>query len=235
MKSDRPKNSRAAKIAAIDFFGFALDVDVDADWKELLADTPQNQVSAISTSYHFLIQLGCMRLPYAFKTRFLAHYSAPAAVKARDVAIDGLVSVNHEAELHIIREAAEFQHNRTEGKYRDKPEQAHLDMTSFAVGFAEIVQKKDVPALRRMINVIEARGIPDGERGGIGSADGYMLEKFCELHLATRSLPTKIQLRNACGLGSLEDENQATKRMKKLGLWGLPTEPEMRLIPPPEL
>ena len=229
--SARPKT--ATRIAAIDLGGLTLDIDVDTDWKRLLADTPQDQVAEISTGFHFLIHLGAMRLPYSIKTRFLSCYSAPAAVKARDVAIDGLVSVNHEAELHIIREAAEFQHNRLAGKYRDKPDQAHSDMTLFAIGFAEIVQRRDAAALRRLISIIEAGKMPDGERGGIGSADGEMLEKFCKLHLASRSLPTKKQLRNECGLGSLEDEKMATKRMRKLGLWGLPTEPEMRLPPPP--
>jgi len=220
------RTKTAKRIATVDFCGIPIDIDIDAHWKEFLADTPQNRVSAISTGYHFVIQLGCMDLPRAIKTRFLAHYTTRAADKARSVAIDGLVSVNHEAELHIIREAAQFQQNRAEGKYLDKPDQAHMDMTLFAIGFAEIVQRRDAAALRRMISIIEAGKMPDGERGGIGSADGDMLEKFCELHLESRSLPTKKQLRQACGFGDESWEKLASKRMRKLGLWGLPTEPE---------
>jgi hypothetical protein len=217
----------AKRIATVQYLGITFDVDVDAHWKRFLGDTPPNQLGSISTDLHFLIQLGCMDLSYPIKTRFLKFYSDPSKIKHRGISINGLVSTNYEAELNILREAALFQHKRTTGKYRDNLDVAHMDMTSFAVEFAEIVQRRDVPALRRMINIIEAGGVPSGERGGVGSADRYMLEMFCKLHLATRSLPTKKQLRNACGLGKLEDEKLAAKRMKKLGLWGLPTEPEI--------
>ncbi|MCX6880759.1 MAG: hypothetical protein NTW21_44185 [Verrucomicrobia bacterium] len=227
MKPGRPKKSLTAGIATVHIEGMTLKVDVDEAWKRLLSDAPQKQVASISTGFHFLIHLGCMALPYAIKTRFLSHYSAPKAIKARDIAIDGLVAVNHERELHILEQAGAFHHNLTTGKYRDDDDRMNMDMLLFAVGFAEVVYKRDAAALRRMINIIEAGRMPPGERGGVGSADGYMLEKFCELHLATRSLPTKKRLRNECGLGGLENEKIAAKRMKKLGLWGLPTEPEI--------
>ena len=59
-----------------------------------------------------------------------------------------------------------------------------------------------------------------------------MLREFVTLYIETRSLPTKKALRQACGLGDLENEKTAAKMMKTLGLWGLPTEREVRSAPP---
>ena len=110
---------------------------------------------------------------------------------------------------------------------KDRPGLFDMDMLRFCIGFAEIVRKRDVSALRRMVKIFENGGLPQGERGGLDSEDGCMLEKFVELHMASRSLPTKKALREACKIGGLNPEEVAAARMKKLGLSGLPEKTEI--------
>jgi hypothetical protein len=215
------------KISAIQWCGTKLDIDADKDWKRLLEESPEEQVAAIAWDLHFLIHLGWMDLPHAIKTRFFSEYTKPAAIKTRGVAIDGLIASNYDNEMDLVTSAAQFHRDRHAGRYKDRLEDAHCDAVLIAARMGEIVAGRDVAALRRMIAILESRGLPQGDRGGISSEDGYMFRKFCELHIQTRSLPTKKQLREACGLGDRSWEKLASKRMRKLGLWGLPTEPEI--------
>lgn len=204
-----------------------LRIDVDKWWQTLLAMPPAERVGAALSPWRITINMVGVELPDRIKNRFLDHFLDPEAEDARAVALGGLVAANHDREMGIIESARQFDRRRLAGEYAGRLEDAAGDMILFAPCFAEIVANRDVSSLRRMINILEAGGLPAGERGGIGSADGYMLEKFAELHVASRSLPTKKALRDACGLGKNEDEKISSKRMNKLGLRGLPTEPEI--------
>ncbi len=215
-------------LVTINYAGFdTFKVDADKNWQELnLLPIHERREQSISI-LHFLIQIHEIDLPENIKNRFLQFYCAPDAIKARDVAFSGLTHSNHKRESEMIDCAQDFLAQRDHGKFKDDLNEGLFALAPIALQFAEIIEKRDVPALRRIIAIIESRGIPEGSRSGAGSEDRYMLEKFCELHLATRSLPTKKALRKACGLSDRVDEKLATKRMKKLGLWGLPTEPEL--------
>lgn len=174
-----------------------------------------------------MIQLHFIDISQSIKDRFFGYFSSASAIDSRKCAIDGLVQKNYEQADFLLDTTQSFIRDRATGQYADDKDHGFAMMAAIAASFADIIEKRDTATLRRVINVIENRGVPDGSRGGIGSEDRYMLEKFAELHAANRSLPTKKALRDACGLKAREDEKLAAKRMKKLGLWGLPTEPEI--------
>jgi hypothetical protein len=223
--SAKPKKKNLVKInyAALPTFK----VDADQNWAELKSLPIHDRREQAISILHFLIQIHEIDLPEKIKNRFLKFYCAPDAIKARDVAFSGLTFANHEKESVMIDCAQDFLARRDHGKFKDDQNEGLFALAPIALQFAEIIEKRDVPALRRIIAIIESKGAPDGSRGGIGSEDGYMLEKFADLYLATRSLPTKKALRDACGLGKRADEKMASKRIDKLGLKGLPTEPEI--------
>jgi hypothetical protein len=214
-------------IVKIDYLGITFKVDANESWNRIQSLSIEEQRGSVLTDLHFLIHLHDIDLPLEIRKRFFKNFTNQAARKARDVAIDGLIYTNYEREFLLLHSARDFFRERAAGKFKGDHMAALGEMTTFAIPFAEIIESRDTGALRRMIAIIESKRIPDGSRGGVGSEEGYMLEKFCELHLATRSLPTKKALREACGLGDLSDEKLASKRIKKLGLWGLPTEPEI--------
>jgi len=202
-------------------------IDVDEHWNGVLERPAEDRLGFVSSPFHFLIHLQHMDLPDAIKDRFYLNYSKPSAVKARDVALWGLVGSNYGNELSILHSVDDFNERRMAGWYKGRPALFDMDMLRFAIGFAEIVRKRDVSALRRMVKILENGGLPQGERGGLDSEDGCMLEKFVELHLQSRSLPTKKVLREACKIGGLNPEEVAAARMKKLGLSGLPEKTEI--------
>lgn len=204
-----------------------IEIDVDEHWDGVLERTPEDRLNFVSSPFHFLIHLQHMDLPAAIKDRFYAHYSKPSAVKVRDVALWGLVASNYGNELSILHSVDDFNERRTAGWYKDRPGLFDMDMLRFAIGFAEIVRKRDVSAFRRMEKILKSGGLPQGERGGLDSEDGFMFKNFVELHLASRSLPTKKALREACRIGGLNPEEVAAARMKKLGLSGLPEKTEI--------
>ena len=197
-------------------------IDIDEHWKGLLERPAEARLGMVSSPFHFLIHLQHMGLPDAIKERFYSNYCKPSAVKARDVALWGLVGSNYSNEMRIIQAAEDFNQRRAEGFYKDHPDLFEMNLLGFAIGFADILRDSNTSALRRMVKILESGGLPQSERGGLDSEDGYMLEKFVELHLESRSLPTKKALRDACKIGGLNPEEVAAARMKKLGLSGLP-------------
>ncbi|MFZ9937167.1 MAG: hypothetical protein ACO3JG_08905 [Luteolibacter sp.] len=225
------KMSKEKRIATISYgdgeIQTPIEIDVDEHWNGVLERTPEERLNFVSSPFHFLIHLQHMELPTSIKDRFYAHYCKPSAVKARDVARWGLVASNYNNELSILYAVDDFNQRRIAGCYKDRPGLFDMDMLRFCIGFAEIVRKRDVSALRRMVKILENGGLPQGERGGLDSEDGCMLEKFVELHLQSRSLPTKKALREACKIGGLNPEEVAAARMKKLGLSGLPEKTEI--------
>ncbi len=218
--------SAKSEIAKIKYHGITLEVDPDQNWLDLKSLPIEDQRNQVLTDLHFLIHLGTIDLPYSIKTRFFDYFTKPECNHSREVAKWGIVESNYSNEAHLVESALKFSHDRKSGKIQSQ-DAFFRSTASLALEITEIIEKRDVAALRRIISIIENKGIPEGSRGGVGSEDGYMLEKFCDLHLATRSLPTKKALRDACGLGAREDEKMASKRMDKLGLKGLPTEPEI--------
>lgn len=205
----------------------SIKIDPDKHWQDLKSMPIQDQRESVTTVLHFLFQIHEINLPQKIKERFLQYYCDQSAIMARDVAFKGLTEKNRAEVLLLVSITQSFIDSRNNSEFADNLEDGLHALAPIGFKFAEIIEKRDVAALRRIINIIESKGASEGSRGGIGSEDGCMLEKFCDLHLATRSLPTKKALRDACGLGAREDEKLATKRMKKLGLWGLPTEPEI--------
>lgn len=213
------------RTVTLELEGVGVTIDIDENWQGLLARDHDNRLGLVSSPFHFLIHLKHMDLPEEIKNRFWTHYTTAAAVKARDVATYGLTATNSSRERYILDAAVTLHEQLAEGFYANRPESfMYNDMLVFAMAFAEIVHNRDAAALRRMVKILEDGGLASNERGGVGSADGDMFEKFVVLHIETRSLPTKMALRNACGLGDRADYKVASKRMKKLGLWGLPTE-----------
>ena len=213
-------------LVKINYMGIAMEVDAEKDWDRLTQLDIEERRRSVLGDLHFMIHIFDFNLSHEIKTRFLDCFSAAGKARARDVALEGVVNVNHQGELLLLQEARQYHRERGAGKIKNADDFME-SAAGFAVKFAEIADTKNVPALRRMIAIMESSGIPDGSRGGIGSEERFMLEKFCDLHISTRSLPTKSALRKACRLNGLEDKKLADNRMKKLGLWGLPTEPEI--------
>jgi hypothetical protein len=199
-----------------------------ADHWKAVDDMPNDtRLHYVSSPFHFMIVLKHMELPELVKERFLYHYTASAAEKARDVALLGIVGSNYSKEISIINAAVEFHQALLDGTYADHPDRLENDMLPFALSFAKIAHSFDVQAIERMLRIVKVRGLPPGVRGGEDSKSREMFERFEELHVYTRSLPTKMELRKACGLADLADAKVASVRMKKLGLAGLPTKSDL--------
>ncbi len=228
--SDAAKRTKTLYCGAPGEDKLAVVVDVEAHWEDLISRPPESRLGVVAGPMHWMIHLDGINLPDAIKDRFWSHYTAPGKDSARDVAIYGLTAANSASERRILDGAETFKSLLEEGHYAKRPEQMNDDMLLFALGFADIVRKRDTAALRRMVKIID--GNEDNQRGGYGSELGEMFREFVNLHVETRSLPTKKALRHACGLGDRESEKIAAKMMKTLGLWGLPTEREVHSAPP---
>ncbi len=218
---------KTSSIVECKLMGIDCKIDGEKHWRDFTAQSSEERLTQCSDSIHFLIQLHFMDISEKIRNRFLKYFSTPAAQASRKGAIDGLVAKNYAQADHLLSLAQSFIRDRDSGEYSTDTDSGMAAMAAIALGFADIINNRDVSSLQRMIKIIENKGVPDGVRGGVGAEERYMLEKFTELHLTSRSLPTKKALRDACGLGAREDEKLATKRMKKFGLWGLPTEPEI--------
>lgn len=94
----------------------------------------------------------------------MSPYTAPGKDSARDVAIYGLTAANSASERRILDGAETFKSLLEEGHYANRPEQMNDDMLPFALGFANIVRKRDTAALRRMVKILD--GNEDNQRGG---------------------------------------------------------------------
>jgi hypothetical protein len=206
-------------------------IDPVEQWSLLLEETPEDQLISIVPVSHFLTHLPLMNVPSNMANRFIKEYGRPEKEHARSVAAFGLVETSHGEQWMLWDRARHFADAAgiTCAWGDHKPSEKFINTLAriVALGFSEIVANKDVPALRRMISIIESQDMPKGIRGGPCSEEYDMLLNFSKLHLRDKSLPTKKQLREACGLNDLASKKLAEKRMKKLGLWGLPTEPEI--------
>ena len=226
----KPKNHvRTTTITGI--LSVPWEVDADDHWETFLAKSSRERCVTMANQLHFVIQLPHIDLTEKIKRKFWDHFATEKADRVRNAALYGTKEANHEGEFLSVRLALNFHNTRIEGGYRDRLEDFKNDSVGLALTFSEMIASRNVPALRRIITIIEEKGMPDGKRSGCGSGCGselgYMLEKFAELHATTRSLPTKAQLRKACGLNRTEDKKPADKMMNKLGLKGLPTEPQI--------
>ena len=115
------KMSKEKRIATISYgdgeIQTPIEIDVDEHWNGVMERTPEERLSFVSSPFHFLIHLQHMDLPAAIKERFYAHYSKPSAVKARDVALWGLVAANCNNELRMLYAVDDFNQRRVAGWY----------------------------------------------------------------------------------------------------------------------
>lgn len=208
----------------------ALNLDAGESWKEWVSLTPSERCEEMGT-WHFTIHLPHMDLPPRIKKRFWNHFSCAKAEIARAVAAMGTKAANHCSEMSLALDAIGFHQDIKSGRIKNELKNGKNPGLAIAAKFSEmafsVAKSGDAAPLRRLITILESNMLPIGDRGGISSEDGFMLQQFTELHTATRSLPTKAELRKACGLNKLDDKKLADKRMKKLGLAGLPTELEI--------
>jgi hypothetical protein len=216
-----------------DATGYILNRPIDRIWTELKKIPNQERLDSMVDPKYWLVALPAMDLPEEIKTRFFESFTKPEAIRNRKVAHLGLTTANHETEAQLVDYVMrnedikqEVFSGRRNALY--DPENVLMNYESIGEKFSELIVQGNIPALRRIIAIIENGQVaPNSQRGGLGSVAGQMLLQFSSLHIYSRSLPTKKQLREACGLGDRADEKVATKMMKDLGLFGLPTAREV--------
>jgi hypothetical protein len=201
-------------------------VDADQEWQYLLSVAPEVQFRRIAEQWHWVDQLHWSGLPWEEQERFWHPFAAEDACKNRLVALIGIAAASHSKALALLNSALEESGRRAdaikEGRYGDHE---RTMLAVLGIQFAELVDSGDHDTLGKMAAILKAGAlvIPKNHRGGEYSDAGIMLRAFCKLHLATRSLPTKKQLRTECGIGDSDEELAKAKRLRKhLGLSGLP-------------
>jgi hypothetical protein len=216
-----------------DATSYKIHASVDRKWAELKKSPSEERLDCILDPTHWLTALPAIDLPEEIKDRFFANFTEPEAIRNRRVAHRGLTAANYSKEAELVDAVLSYGDQKKgifEGK-RDAihdPELLMINAHSICEDFCELIEEGNIPALRRIINIVEnGMRVPISQRGGHSSVAGQMLLQFSSLHIYSRSLPTKKQLREACGLGDRADEKVATKMMKDLGLFGLPTAREV--------
>jgi len=227
----KPNNEEEAKGADDDFVtmdyggGLVIKIDPAAHWQRLIEETPEDQNDSIVSGHHWMIVLFDINLPQDQKNRFWEDYQQPEAEKNRKKALKGLAWVNYEAERDLLNHTL-WEHEQREKAIAEKNEEACKlawdGMALTGIKFADLVHALDYKAFERMAKILKEGKTPvsDAPKGGEHSDAGQMLRHFIRLHLETRGLPTKKELREACGL--TDDPKRASSLMKELGLSGLP-------------
>ena len=216
-----------------DATGHKLHVSIDRKWTELKKSPSEERLDCILDPTHWLTALPAIDLPEEIKDRFFANFIDPEAMRNRQIAHRGLTAANYSKEAQLVDAVLSYGDQKKrifEGK-RDAihdPELLMINARFICEDFCDLIEEGNIPALRRIINIVEnGIRVPSSQRGGLGSVAGQMLLQFSSLHIYSRSMPTKKQLREACGLGDRVDEKVAAKMMKELGLSGLPTAREV--------
>ena len=215
-------------ITRVNFAGLAMEFTpekVTARWQDFSSSPLAEQVQRVCGDAHWMIHGLSLNVPSEIFLRFWKAFDTPKCEKARAVAVIGLKNANHQEAIHIVEEAKEFDERRRLAQ----SEYAQCCAWTFASRLSEAIVNGNVLLMKQILAVMEAekqKASNPNRRGGSCSEDGYMFQQFTKLHAESRSLPSKAQLRRACGLNNLEDKKTADDRMKKLGLWGLPTEAE---------
>jgi hypothetical protein len=220
---------KAPRETKVTIHGCEATFDADDDWRALGTLSESDILDTLAGTLHWQIQLPWMTESESIRQKFWKAYSTPKAEEARNVAIFGTVWNNHDDELLLLQRATSFRRSIAAGAYAEKPSKSLLESAG-AIGlrFAELAAAGDPAPFLRMAKILKEGGMPAAAkpRGGIRSEDGRMFAAFCRLYVKARKLPSKRDLRRACGLADRVNEKLATKRMTKLGLSGLPTLPE---------
>jgi hypothetical protein len=201
-------------------------VEADQRWQDLLSAAPEEQVQRIAEQRHWVDQLHWSGLSREEQEQFWHPFAAEDACENRLAALMGLAVANNSKALALLNAALEESGRRAdaikEGRFGDDE---RTMLAVLGLQFAELVDSGDHDTLGKMAAILKAGAlvIPPKNRGGEHSDPGRMLRAFCKLHLETRSLPTKKQLRTECGIGDSDEELAKAKRLRKhLGLSGLP-------------
>jgi hypothetical protein len=222
------------KLTACKMFGVKFDIDTDVLWENLISEPFESQLATIADIHHFAYHIDHLKLSKKEADRFIEAYRKPQAMKARQVAIQGLASANHSDALDILRSASACVKRGARIAEKINPMEEPLDLTQelqevsllgLGARLVEIVGMGDFKKLEQMARLLRDGKIPatDKPRGGEDAQIGQMFRDFCQLHINLKGLPTKKQLRVACGIGpDHEGMEQARRMMNKLGLSELP-------------
>jgi hypothetical protein len=221
------------KLVEVEIFGVKCFVNVDEMWNRLLEQPFDKQLQTIAHIDHFAHHVDHLGLSKEHADRFIEVYRNPIAVRARQVAVHGLVNANYSNAISILQNAADCVERgaiiRGEMQTSHSMEWIHQSQKTalFCLGarLAEIVAMGEYKQLEQMAKILKGdkKDLDHNKRGGEHAERGNMFREFCRLHVASRALPTKKQLRAACGYG---EDNQSVKvasdNMKDLGLGALP-------------
>ena len=195
-------------------------------WKALAKMAESDVNSSVIDCWHWIIVLPVMDISPAAKSKFARAFETPDAAKERQKALHGLKANNFMAESDLIDWAKAWYNSLLETVANG--DAAGEEITRSFLGeigerFAALARSGDYKSFERMAAIIKNGGTPVSDRGGEHSEPGIMIRHFIRLHIASRGLPSKKELRVACGLtDSIEDKNAARRTMIKLGLSGLP-------------
>lgn len=205
--------------------GLVLPIVPSQHWEKLFQESDKERQESVIDEMHWLVVLHDMDLPQDAKDRFWQAFSEPAAITERKKALHGLTFVNYEKERDFLNNA-NWEHESREQDLAagntDSLKMGWNDLASIGMQFAAMVHARDYKAFERMAKILKEGKTPvsDTPKGGEHSDAGHMIRQFIRLHLESRSLPTKKELRGACGMA--KDMKRASDLMKTLGLSGLP-------------
>lgn len=204
-------------------------VDPEKAWREFIAQPFSEQLETACFPHHWIVQLHRIDLPLEARERFWKSYREPAAEKARNIAINGLCRVNYEKERDLLNAAIwgieGMEQDRSSEPWASTLGEQVNSFGHIGMQFAELVAAGDHKAIARMAAIVKAGATPatDKPRGGEDGRAGELFREFCQFHRNTRSLPTKKQLRELCGMSDeIADVKSFGKLLKQLGLDGLP-------------
>lgn len=212
--------------------------DIDFYWRTLLEEQADDRAEAICLDgVHWFGLLRHIDLPQQTKDSFWSAFRKAEAVENRREALIGLKQARRNAEVSILNDTKKaisaldassrmqiyhMMNDNKEGILREI-NFSTLIMSNIGHKFAKLVRSGDYKAFDKISEILK-NGIEIDSatsKGGEFTTDGIVLRKFVDLHVESRSLPTKKELREKSGLG--RDMKAAGKSMKKLGLSGLPT------------
>jgi hypothetical protein len=216
------------RTTTITWGGLSYEADVERHWECLLADPVKDQLATVADGMHWLTVLPWLSGSKDQRNKFWSIYDDAEAGRMRLVATYGLAATNYAPDRDFLNLAAMAHDNRQEAispatGTEKKQKASWSEMALLGLQFAEMIAKRDHNRLLRLSQIVKAGGTPikqdkDKLRGGPKSPAGKMFRQFVLLHIKSRELPTKKELREACGM----DVKTANKVMKSLGLLGLP-------------
>jgi hypothetical protein len=203
--------------------GIKYHVDTEEQWAEFSSEEFSGQLESVICPFFWAVQFNNNDLPLADKNKFYDDFQRPEAEHAREIAVRGLKHVNNWPLFRLLKDAMDWEKNRQSGHNAKHTEAAISDAAVIGAEFAELAAKKDYRAFRRMADMLQAGGIPPGDKSGEESLSGQIVREFCLHFVNHRTLPTKKQLREKLGLSTEKFETEPLRKaMKELGLSGLP-------------